>query len=114
MIKKMSAKLRKQVSKEVYPILKQSFFKDGVPLAELFLALSRCDVVALQEDNTEWSGMLCGSEGRALITLASKQSGVDNGGYMIYTPFENAGLCLSWYWMEGVSGKRCEVVGYIS
>lgn len=113
-MKKMTAKLRKQVSKEVQAVLKPTYFKDGVPLDELVLALSRCDIVMIQEDNTEWSGFLCGSESHTLFQLASKHSAVDNNGYTMYTPFENAGLFIGWYWMEGVSGKRCEVIGYIS
>lgn len=111
---KISAKLRKQASKIVCEILKPTYFKDGVPLNELFTALESIGIIVIMEDNTRWSGFLCGSDSHCIFTLADINTKYIMNGYEMYDSYNNIGLMISWYWMEGTTGKRCEINGYIS
>jgi hypothetical protein len=110
---KMTAQIRKKSSKVVYELLKPTWF-DSVPMAELIAALKKVDVIVLQEDNTEWAGMLLGNSGTGLFPLGDFSKSDVRGSERIFAPFTNAGLFLSWYHSDSRNGRRIEVIGYIS
>lgn len=112
--KKLNLKgsIKKKIDKEIGDLLtpknRTRYFKN-IPLDDLFDILDKYGIVPLQEDNTKWSGMLVGREGKASIMLAPKDT-ID--GQKMYTPFNNTMLILTWYKMEP-SGKY-EVISYLS
>ena len=118
----ITAKARKQANRVIGSILKPTYFKGGVPLNEIAVALKEQGIVMIMEDNTEWAGFLLGAEGRCFIRLAPVSScwtpdnpeGYIGHGLDFYEPFENTGLVLTWYKMESRLDKAIEVVGYIS
>ena len=111
----MNRKLRNQAQKAIQNVLKQTYF-DYIPIGEIDMALQNIGIVMLQEDNTEWSGFFVGNKGECLLRLASIDSADDPKYKAIptYKPFENAGLCLSWYKCESRKSTPMEVIGYIS
>lgn len=99
--------LKRQLQKIVADILKPNFF-DKIPLQQISDAFKSLNVRMLQEDGSDWSGLLLGgkdcgdpraSDQRVTIPLAY-------AGQML-----KAYLILSWCRMP--SGKT-EVTGYIS
>lgn len=104
--------LRNKISSRVRNILNPIYF-DYIPIGEIDEALQDAGVVMLQDDNTEWAGIFISDEGNVFIRLASMDSANDSKNIAIpfYTPYENAGLFISWYKMT--SGK-IEITGYIS
>jgi len=67
---------------------------------EIFEVLEINNVIAVQEDGTPWSGILCGDDGNTSIELKIDDKLIDN-----------AMLILQWHKME--SG-RYEINTYIS
>ena len=110
---RLKSKERKIAYNAVHNLLKPTYFRDGVPLNELCECLRENGLVILQEDNTEWAGMLCGSCDHSVFVLAKIETAREENGITFYIPLDN-GLVISWYWMEGSKGKTCEVCGYIS
>lgn len=118
----MNAKKRKMVSNAVYEILKSTYFADGVPLHEISSTLKKFGVIMVMEDNTEWSGLVCGDEGSCNIRLAPIESmwtpdnpeGYTGHGFKFYESYDNAGLILSWYRCTSRRDGKYEVIGYIS
>jgi hypothetical protein len=102
--------LRKKVGKEIIKFTSGIYFKD-IPLKGLFNILKKHGLVPLQEDDTEWSGMLSGDAETVIFPLASKDSEYTDNGATRYIPFTNAALYLQWYKMQ--SGKY-EITTYVS
>jgi hypothetical protein len=71
-------------------------YHEQIPLSDMFSIIKNNDFIPIQE---EWSGFLCGSEGRALIELINNRTS------------KKKHLCLSWYRMP--SGKY-EVTSYVT
>ena len=80
-------------------IVTNKYFKE-IPLDEIFEALEKIGLIAVQEDGTRWSGFLTGASGQAHIRLAFEGKLVDN-----------SLLALSWYKTDK---GHWEVVAYLS
>jgi len=80
-------------NKKLNNLLTNKYF-NSVPLTEIFEIIKTEGIIPLQEDNTEWEGLICGSEGRMTIP----------------TNFVNIHFTLTWYRM--VSG-RFEVLAFL-
>ena len=81
-----------------------------IPLDDIFEVLGKEDIVVLQEDGTEWSGMLVGKGAETEFDIAPGSSIKKEDWGQTFTPFDNAQLRLSWHKME--SGNY-EIVVYI-
>jgi hypothetical protein len=99
----------------VQNILRPTYF-DYIPIGELDEVLQDMGIVMVQEDNTEWAGLLMGDEGEIFIRLAPMTSADDakNNAIPVYTPYENTGLRLTWYRCESRKSRKMEVIGYVS
>jgi hypothetical protein len=85
-----------------------SFHWDDIPLDKIFETLHNEGYYPLQEDHTQWSGFLCGREGRMFLTIGT---GIpDHRGIYLET-MKNTCLAVSWYKLQ--SG-RYEVITYVS
>lgn len=82
-----------------------------IPLDAITAVLDGLNLVLLQEDNTEWSGMLLGREGKMTANLAWRDSAYDQRGLVAYEPIINSMLVLTWY-KQGPSSW--ETVAYLS
>lgn len=105
---RLDSATKRKVGKEVSAMSSGNKYYDAIPLKDMFDILDKYGIVALQEDNTPWSGMLTGRDGEATLPLAPKDSKNDKG---FYTPYSNVGVHFSWYKME--SG-RYEFIAYVS
>ena len=109
----ISQKKRKAVQNNVHAILKETYF-DSIPLDEINKALQKNGMIMLQEDNTEWAGLLVGYEGECWIELAPVNT-IKNEEYgKTYQPYKNTGLRLSWYKSDARKSRKIEVIGYIT
>jgi hypothetical protein len=97
---RIKGSIRSKINREMGKTLTRNTYFDEVPLGELFDACKKFDVIPIQEDGMEWSGMLVGREGEAHIDLAYEGKVV-----------KNAMLNITWYKM---ASGRYEVVGYVS
>lgn len=104
---RINAKLRKQMNKAMWKVLKPTYF-DSIPLDSIFNVLKDFGLVPLQEDYTSWSGFLCGRSGECFMEMGFADSLYSN---IFYQPVENSVLRMTWYKME--SG-RYEVIAYIT
>lgn len=109
-IKHLNAPIKKKINKDIREVTKPTYF-DKIPLYELFAVLDKYGIVPVMEDYTYWEGMLLGEDGHTIFELADKMSSEVRDGITFYTPFENAGLWLSWHKM---TSGRYEIVSYIS
>lgn len=87
----MKAADRKKISNKLYPLTR--VFYDQIPLDTIQNILAEFDLVLLQEDNTEWSGFLCGRDSNTVFTLGRKSSINDQG---VYEQVKDC-LYFSWY-----------------
>jgi hypothetical protein len=110
----LKPEVKKNMNNMIHDILipggKNVWF-DEIPLQQIFDIMEAHGVVPLQEDNTEWSGMLLGREAQITLPLAPKGTAEESATDMEYTPFKNATLHLSWYTMP--SG-RYEILSHVS
>jgi hypothetical protein len=111
----MKPAVKNRLNKKIYEATKG--YHEKIPLGAVFGILYNEDIIPLQEDYTEWRGMLIGEVGEMHLELSPKNSGryrVWNGeiikSILFYTPYKNVMLNLSWYKMP--SG-RYEVTSYI-
>jgi hypothetical protein len=75
-------------------------YHDAIPLDKIFDVLKAHGIVPLQEDNTEWSGLLIGREGQMYLPIAPFGSRSPEKEFEhTYKPFKNAKLSISWYTM---------------
>ena len=80
-------------------------YYDAIPLEEIRDAIKQFGYTTLQEDNTEWEGMLTGESGNEYFHLGTN---LNREGF--FEPVLNAQLALSWYRVP--SGKY-EITAYI-
>lgn len=107
---KSNAALRNKINKDLNKVLKPTYFR-SIPLDDIFKVLEKHGVVALQEDQTEWSGILTGGvkgTEQIFFNLGWKESKDESERYQV---IPNAALNLSYYKMP--SGKY-EVLAYVS
>lgn len=103
--------IKNKASKDVQKVMPPNTYHDHIPLERIFSRLKTHGLVPLDDDNTEWSGILAGKSGRALIKLAHIDSHYTGAGSVTtFTPYKNA-LNITWHKME--SGKF-EIVTYIT
>lgn len=74
-------------------------FVEEIPIDNMFNVIKEHDGLPVQEDGTEWSGILCGAEGQTKIQITHP---LFSKGFFLH---------LSWYKMQ--SG-RYEIVVYVS
>ena len=80
---KINAPIRRKAGKALQKILKPTYFED-IPLDEMFDAINRAaDLVVVQEDGTEWTGLLVGREGEAFFRFGLHGKLVSNSGLKI-------------------------------
>jgi hypothetical protein len=102
---KMKPNLRSTLNKIVDQYTTKSEYSKEIPINEIISDFREEGIALLQEDGTEYEGILSGSEGKAKFNLAI----VCNNGTI--DPIDNAMLVLNWYRME--SGNY-EIVSYVS
>ena len=102
---RLDAKERKAATNAIHPLT--TSYHNGVPFGETIETLKGLGLIVLQEDNTPWSGFVCGREGRAALGLAFDGTEDESGRY---EPMNNA---LVFTWCKLDSG-RYEFVAYIS
>lgn len=90
----LKSSVRSTVNRKLYDLTARKYF-DAIPLDEIFAVIRDAGSLVLQEDGTEWNGLLCGSEGNCIFALRDSKHG----------------LSLSWYRMP--SG-RYEIVTYVN
>jgi len=107
---KSNPALKNKLNKGITTLLKPTYF-NAIPLDKIFGVLNKEGIVALQEDQTEWSGLLLGgSKETQLVTfhLGWKETKDENKRYQV---IPNIALHLSYFKMP--SGKY-EVIAYVS
>ena len=101
----------KEVINQSLRIARNEGYFDKIPLRDICNILDSSNIIMLDEDNTEWSGLLLGREGRLKANLASKENRGGTDATPTYTPYSNTILIMTWYKMP--SGKY-EIVVYVS
>lgn len=96
---------RKQINNRLRKISSEKY--DAIPLDEIFQVIEDHGCVVLQEDNTKWSGFLCGREQQTYFPVALEETEKEGA----FEPVNNAMLALYWYQFET---GRYEVIAYIS
>ncbi len=107
----LKPQIKKMMNNEIQKLLKPIYFAH-IPLSDIFDILNKYNVVALQEDDTEWSGFLLGGVKKTeqvYFNLAFKDSKNEDGRYT--NKIRNAALSLSYFKM---GSGRYEVLSYIS
>ena len=102
--------VKKRLNDRLYDLVLNKYF-DKIPLRDICNILDSSNIIMLDEDNTEWSGLLLGREGRLKANLASKENRGGTDATPTYTPYSNTILIMTWYKMP--SGKY-EIVVYVS
>lgn len=97
---------RNKIANKLHPIT--SRFHNYIPLKEIQDILSESNLILIQEDNTEWSGLICGREGHTIFDLGIKSSKDERG---VYTTAPNK---LYFYWYKFDSTGRYEINTYLS
>lgn len=115
MAKKMliNSSVRKTAQVVLQNVVKRTYFKH-IPINDIDIALQDMEIVMVQEDNTEWTGMFCGDQGECFIRLAPMNFNINKDGVLFYTPYENTGLRLTWYRCESRKDRKFEVIAYIT
>lgn len=108
--KPIPAGLKKKINKEIHKITKPIYFKE-MPLGDLFQILNHFGIVALQEDQTEWSGFLMGGHKKTEQVYFDLGWVEDRDSDARYSVIKNASLALSYFVMG--SGKY-EVISYVT
>ena len=109
----LNASIRRKMNVDIQKLLKPTYFH-SIPLSDIFDILEKYGIVALQEDDTKWSGFLLGGVSRTEqvnFTLGFMNTKYDLHGLDTYQQVKNAMLVLTYYKMG--SGKY-EVIAYIS
>ena len=107
---KLTQPIKKKINKVIGQVLKPTYFS-SIPLDKVFSATEKFGVIVLQEDQTEWSGLLLGGTDKTeqvYFQLGWKDTMDSEKRYQV---IPNAMLALSYYKMQ--SGKY-EVLAYIT
>lgn len=67
----------------------------AIPLINIMDVLKKHNLILLQEDNTEFSGFLCGDSSQESFIVGNYDETVTD----FFEPIENTSLQLSWYKM---------------
>lgn len=110
---KLDAPRRKKINNELRILLKVTYFP-SIPLDDIFNVLKQNNIVPLQEDYTEWSGLLCGREGRMYLELGDIMSAKKINGENVYIPLDNTSLVVTWHHMGDTYSNKYEVIAYVS
>ena len=113
---KMNASLRKKAKEALSKCVKDIYYRE-IPITEICAELKKVGVVVLQEDYTEWSGMLIGAQSHATLTLGDGSKGIPAHWDMketIYPAFDNAALAIQWYKDVKRKDMKYEINAYIS
>lgn len=94
---KLKANDRKKLGNKLHSLT--THFHNSIPLDKVSEFLSEFDLILLQEDNTEWSGLLCGREANTVFTLGQKSSKDERG---MYKPARDS---LYFYWYKHTTGR---------
>lgn len=100
---------RKKINKDLEVLMKPTYFEE-IPLNAIFNVLKKHGVMPLQEDGTEWEGMLMGSSSHTYLDLGLKSTERPVNDIPTYTPVSNAKLTLTWHKM---GSGRWEVLAFI-
>lgn len=101
--------LKKAIGKDLHAL---GDYHDGIPLYDLRAVLKKHGLVLLQEDQTEFCGLFCGREGKALIEVGFEYTKYKGYGDIdTFKPVKNSALAITWYQM---SSQRVEVISYMS
>jgi hypothetical protein len=103
---RLPSPIRKQVSTQIGRLVDR--IRDDIPLSDIAEVLRKNGLVMLQEDDTEWSGILTGWDGQVLIPLATTNQVTPDGRYLEKL---DHGLSLSWHKYDT---GRYDVTAYIS
>jgi hypothetical protein len=106
----LDALIKRKVGSELSKISSPPYYSE-IPLDLIAKILEKYNLVLLQEDLLEWSGMLLGSDSQTTITVGDLTTGQKQSYGTVYKPYTNTSLALSWYKMQ--SGKF-EVVCYLA
>ncbi len=102
----LQSTVKRRINQQLHKI-GTDYYK-AIPLNMIFNILKSYNIIVLQEDNTEWSGMLVGNNEQVYFDLGNAQTKNEKNQYIPYT---NAMLALSYYKM---SSGRYEIVSYIT
>jgi hypothetical protein len=103
----MRSSTKKDINRRLHAI--SVTYHTGIPLHIIFGVLRDYEILALQEDHTEWSGLLVGEKAdNVSFELAHMDS---KYGHRQYIPYSNTLLVISWYKMNT---GRYEVIAYVS
>lgn len=97
---------RKEISKVNKELCKFPTYWNYIPFKEICEILKKYDLIPIQEDNSEWSGFLCGDSQQELFTLGHFLEDAD-----FYVPVEKTCLSLSWY---NMGNGRYEILTYLT
>lgn len=97
---------RKEISKVNKELYKFPTYWNYIPFKEICEILKKYKLIPIQEDNTEWSGFLCGDSQQELFTLGNFLEDAD-----FYVPIEKTYLSLSWYYM---GNRKYEILTYLT
>lgn len=98
---------RGRINKELAKISKE--YRPEIPLDEIFKALEKNGLCAIDKDGTKWEGFLTGKDGRATIDVAFLDEEPENGKR---APIENAKLVITWYKMPSGKYETLTYLGY--
>ncbi len=104
---RLKATDRQFINKKLDALCKKHY--DQIPLDDISKILNERRLLLLQEDGTKWSGIFCGSKGRASFDVGNKIVRDERG---FYIPYVNTVLILTWYRFEETG--RYEIVAYLS
>jgi hypothetical protein len=108
---KLKASIRRKINKAISGL--GSWF-NGIPLDEIRAILKQHCLVLIQEDYTEWAGMLMGNNSHCNIYIGDEgMAHVKHGQEPMYPRYDNM-LFLSWYKAEDKNDKQWDVVSYVS
>jgi len=103
-VKKMPSNKKSEVNKDLSDLLQKINF-GSIPLDNIFELLEMNGLVPLQDDNTEWSGILTGDNGKINLKLGDETTKYKFNEMDTYIPFSNTSLTIVWNRMEGNSKK---------
>lgn len=97
---------RKEISKVNKILTKLPVYWDYIPFKEICDELKKFNLIPIQEDDTAWSGILCGDSQQELFTLGHYLENAD-----FYVPVKNTFLSLSWY---NMGNGRYEILTHLT
>jgi hypothetical protein len=103
---RLPSRIRQHVNAQISKLVDQ--LRGEIPLSEISEVLRHNGLALLQEDDTEWAGLLAGRDGNILIPLATTNQVDPDGRYL-----EKLDHVLSLSWHKYDTG-RYDVTAYVS